>query len=94
MRQKPYITESESINLHFSDSGLFALNFTGYSSHSSHMLNDMIETYNRLRQPIGEEELVRAKNMLKRTILLNMSNQGDRLEETARNVSLSIMINL
>ncbi len=47
----------------------------------------MIDTINEFRTPIHDEELNRAKNMLKRSILLNIDNQGDRLEETARNVS-------
>jgi hypothetical protein len=46
----------------------------------------MIDTINGFRQPIEETELNRAKNILKRSILLNLENQGDRLEETARNV--------
>lgn len=52
----------------------------------------MIETFNDFRKPIPEEELNRAKNMLKRSILLNMENQGDRLEETIRNVSILLVI--
>ena len=54
------------------------------------MLNDMVETLNGFKEPIGDEELSRAKNMLKRSILLSLENQGDRLEETARNVNLLI----
>jgi len=47
----------------------------------------MVETLNSFRGNISEEELNRAKNILKRSILLNIENQGDRLEESARNVS-------
>jgi len=50
------------------------------------MLNDMIETLNGFRTNISDEELNRAKNILKRSIMLNLENQSDRLEETARNV--------
>ena len=46
----------------------------------------MIDTLNSFRVPIGDEELNRAKNILKRSILLSLENQSDRLEETARNV--------
>jgi len=62
------------------------LNFTGQSTHGKQMLNDMIDTLNSFRVPIGDEELNRAKNILKRSILLSLENQSDRLEETARNV--------
>jgi predicted Zn-dependent peptidase len=87
LRQKNYISDCESINLHFSDSGLFALNFTGQSSHSKQILNDIVETFNDFRRPIEEEEINRAKNMLKRSILLTLENQGDRLEESCRNLN-------
>jgi predicted Zn-dependent peptidase len=68
---------------------MFGLNFTGQSTHSKQMLNDMVDTLNGFRTPIGDEELNRAKNMLNRSILLNLQNQGDRLEETARNVIIN-----
>lgn len=48
----------------------------------------MVDTLNGFKEPIGDEELSRAKNMLKRSILLSLENQSDRLEETARNVNL------
>ena len=48
----------------------------------------MLNTFNNFRRPIDEVELNRAKNMLKRSILNNLSHQGDRLEETARGVNL------
>lgn len=86
LRQKYYIHECESVNLHFSDSGLFGLNFTGSSANSKEMLNDMLEVLDNFRKPISEAELTRTKNILKRNILLNLSNQGDRLEELARSV--------
>ena len=86
MRKKYYISTCECINLHFSDSGIFALNFTGDSAHSKDILNDIMDTFNGYRTSIDETELNRAKNILKRTILNNLSNQGDRMEETAKSV--------
>jgi hypothetical protein len=50
------------------------------------MLEDMLETFNDFRKPIPEVELNRAKNILKRSILLNLSNQTERLEEAAKSV--------
>ena len=87
MRKKYYVSNCECINLHFSDSGIFAFNFTGDSAHSKEILHDIIETFNGFRTNIDEVELNRAKNILKRTILTNLSNQGDRMEESAKSVS-------
>jgi hypothetical protein len=86
LRRKYYISSCECINLHFSDSGIFALNFTGDSAHSKEIMNDMINTLNGFRTNIDEVELNRAKNILKRTILNNLSNQCDRMEETVKSV--------
>jgi predicted Zn-dependent peptidase len=86
LRKKYYISNVECINLNFSDSGIFAFNFTGDSAHSKDILNDIIESFNGFRNSIDETELNRAKNILKRTILNNLSDQGNRLEETAKSV--------
>ncbi len=86
MRKKYYVSNVECINLNFSDSGIFAFNFTGDSAHSKEMLNDIIESFNGLRTNIDEVELNRAKNILKRSIYNNLADQGNRLEETAKSV--------
>lgn len=86
LRQKYFIHECESINSHFTDSGLFGLNFTGSSHNSRDILNEMVEVFQLFRSRIDQTDLNRAKNMLKRNILLNLSNQADRLEEVARTV--------
>ena len=44
-----------------------------------------MEQLNGLKQKISDEELQRAKNMLKMQILLTMEKQEDRLEEIAKN---------
>jgi predicted Zn-dependent peptidase len=88
LRTKHYISSCESINLHFSDTGLFGFNFTGSSAYGKNIVDDMLETFQGFRRHIDDSELVRSKNILKRNILSNLSNQGDRLEETARSVCL------
>lgn len=88
LRSKFYISNCSSINLHFSDSGLFGFNFTGNSAYSKNILEDILETFESFRKPIDPAELNRSKNILKRNILNNLSNQADRLEETARGVSI------
>jgi len=86
LRQKFYMNDCESINLHFTDSGLFGLNFTGSSSYCKDILLDMLAVFEKFQRKIDETELNRAKNILKRTILVNLSNQMDRLEEVGRTV--------
>jgi predicted Zn-dependent peptidase len=92
LRRVYYVNQCETINLHYSDTGLFALNFTGDSAHSREILELMIQTFENFRKPIDQVELNRAKNILKRNILQNMSNQGDRIEELAKSV-INILYN-
>jgi hypothetical protein len=54
------------------------------------MLNDIVEAFNSFRTKIDDVELSRAKNILKRNILLNMANQGDRLEEAVKSVNIKL----
>ena len=55
---------------------------------TSQIKHTALETFEGFRKPIEDAELNRSKNILKRSILCNISNQVDRLEETARSVSL------
>jgi len=48
----------------------------------------MLQTFDSFRKPIDQVELNRAKNILKRNILQNMTNQSDRIEELAKCVFL------
>jgi mitochondrial-processing peptidase subunit beta len=57
----------------------------GPGSHSQDLLYVMLEEFNRLKERIPDEELARAKNILKMNILMSMERQEDRLEEIARN---------
>ena len=62
------------------------MNFTGDSAHSKEIMDLMVQTFENFRKPIDQVELNRAKNCLKRAILENMTNQGDRIEEIAKSV--------
>lgn len=44
-----------------------------------------VEELNRLREPIADGELNRAKNLLKMNIMMALERSDDRLEEIARN---------
>lgn len=45
----------------------------------------MLEELKKLRVKINDEELTRAKNILKMNILMAMERKDDRLEEIVRN---------
>jgi len=85
MQGHDFIDSASSINSHFTDSGLFGIQVEGPGSHSQELFNAALEELNRLREPIPEVELNRAKNILKMNILMALERQEDRLEEIARN---------
>lgn len=82
-----FISECQAINSHFTDSGLFGLNFTGNSHNSKDILLEMLNTFNKFKS-VNEVDLQRAKNILKRQVLLGTVNQVDRLEEVARTFNI------
>ena len=85
MQRNSFVDGASAVNSHFSDSGLFGLTVEGPGSHSKELLNVLTEELNRLKAPIDETELNRAKNILKMNILMAMERSDDRLEEIARN---------
>ena len=85
MQKYNFVDGASAINSHFSDSGLFGMSIEGPGSHSQELMSVLVEELNRLRDPIPDEELSRAKNILKMNILMAMERQEDRLEEIARN---------
>jgi predicted Zn-dependent peptidase len=80
-----FVDQVQSLNNHFSDSGLFGITIEGAGSHSPDLLQVAMEELSRLKDRISDEELARAKNRLKMNILLNLEKQEDRLEEIAKN---------
>lgn len=60
------------------------MNIEGPGSHSADLLSVMLEEMNRLREPIPDAELNRAKNILKMNILMALERSDNRLEEMAR----------
>lgn len=85
MQNYNFVDSASAINSHFTDSGLFGLNIEGPGSHSAELMAVLLEELHRLREPIPEVELARAKNILKMNVLMAMERQEDRLEEIARN---------
>jgi len=88
LRRHYFIQECEAINSHFTDSGLFGLSFTGSSANCKEILQEMIGIFEAFRSDIKEIDLNRAKNMMKRQVLLNVANQADRMEEVVRTYSI------
>jgi|LauGreDrversion4_2_1035121.scaffolds.fasta_scaffold176107_2 predicted Zn-dependent peptidase len=85
MQKYNFVDGVSGINTHFSDSGLFGMTIEGPGSHSQDLLAVMLDEFNKLKERIPDEELARAKNILKMNILMSMERQEDRLEEIARN---------
>jgi len=85
MQQNDFVDSASAINSHFTDSGLFGIQVEGPGSHSAELLQVAMEELARLREPISDHELMRAKNILKMNVMMAMERQDDRLEEMARN---------
>lgn len=84
MQQNAFVNSASAINSHFTDSGLFGMNIEGPASHGAELLSVMTDELNKLKQPIPDAELNRAKNILKMNILMALERSDNRLEEMAR----------
>merc|ERR1712242_416955 len=85
MQQYDFVDSASCINSHFTDSGLFGMNIEGPGSHSAELMQVMLQELHKLREPIPDQELARAKNILKMNVLMALERQDERLEEIARN---------
>lgn len=85
LQKHGFVDAASALNTHFTDSGLFGITIEGSSSHSRELIDVALKELHGLTQPIGAEELNKAKNILKMNILLTLERQGDRLEEIAKN---------
>jgi predicted Zn-dependent peptidase len=85
MQKNDFVDSASCINSHFTDSGLFGMTIEGPGSHSQELMSVLLEEMNRLKEPIPDQELARAKNILKMNVLMSMERQTERLEEIARN---------
>ena len=85
MQKNDFVDSASCINSHFTDSGLFGMTIEGPGSHSQELMSVLLEELNKLKDPISDQELSRAKNILKMNVLMSMERQEERLEEIARN---------
>lgn len=85
MQRHSFIESANSINSHFGDTGLFGLSLNGPGQNVKSLALVGLEEMHKLRLKITDEELNRAKNILKINILMAMERREDRLEEIARN---------
>lgn len=84
--QHHFIQSVHCVNNTFSDSGLFGITLEGPNEHSCDLLLAICKELCKLRdRAISDEELNRAKNIVKMNILMGLENQDHRLEEIARN---------
>ena len=65
---------------------MFGLTVQGYADNGVDLMNVLIAELRRLKlEKIQDEELNRAKNIIKINILMAMERREERLEEVARN---------
>jgi len=69
VNQNSFVEHSHAFNHHFSDSGLFGITIVGSGSHSRELMDVGLGQLNRLKDHISDEELHRAKNVLKMNII-------------------------
>jgi len=86
MNKYQFVDAANSINLHFSDTGIYGLSISGPAEDARSILQMIIGELKDLVNPIATEELNRAKNILKSQILMALERQQDRLEEAAKNL--------
>ena len=85
MQKYNFVDGASAVSSHFTDSGIFGMSIMGPGSHSSDLMHVLTDEMNKLTDKISDEELNRAKNILKMNILMAMERKEDRLEEIARN---------
>lgn len=88
IKQKfPFVESVDTINMNFSDSGLFGLTVKGAKGNAKDLSKVLIETLLDLKRGITDKELQEAKDRLKANINKTMQEQDTRLEEVVKNVS-------
>jgi processing peptidase subunit alpha len=87
----PFIEGVNTINVNFTDSGLFGLTIRGASSNAKELSQILGSALSDLKRDVTDEELQRAKNIFKINILMAMETQDNRLEEVVKNVTLPLI---
>lgn len=85
MQKNNFVESAGAINSHYSDSGLFGMSITGPDESSADLMKVLLAELAKLKTRIPDEELERAKNILKINILMALERKEDRVEEIARN---------
>ncbi len=81
------IESANSFNSIFEDSGVFGMYVTADPAEMPNVIDAVAAETAKLTK-ITEEELVRAKNQLKSTILMNLEIRANRAEDMARHIAL------
>ena len=85
MQRYAFVEGAGAMNNIFTDSGLFGMTIEGPASNARDLTYLALQELHRLREPIPDEELSRAKNILKMNILQSLERDEDRLEEMTKN---------
>lgn len=75
------------VNFSFSDSGLFGVQCQGPADKGQKALDGLLKELKGLAS-VTPQELVRAKAAVVGEVLSVMENQGERLEESAKNIKV------
>lgn len=81
------VESANSFNSIFEDAGLFGVYVTADPAEMDSVVNAIVSEATKLTK-ITDEELARAKNQLKSTILMNLEVRANRAEDMARHVAL------
>jgi predicted Zn-dependent peptidase len=87
MQKLHFIISADVVSSHFTDSGLFGLTVVGAGSHSVDLVSCLMEELHKLREPINETELRRAKNLSKIHIMMALESSANRCDEMSRHLS-------
>lgn len=81
-----WISNAVCTNLSYSDMGLFSIYMSCYPAYATHMANIAVNEMVALTEPISAEEIQRAKNQLKSSMMMNLEQRSVAFEDICRQV--------
>lgn len=79
-----WVEQAECVNYVYSDSALFGINGMCHPAHLGELTNVIVDTMKAMAGPISAEELSRAKNQLKSTLLMQLESRTVKMEDMGR----------
>ncbi|PSS01000.1 peptidase M16 inactive domain-domain-containing protein [Coniella lustricola] len=93
LNQYGWVESCQAFNHSYSDSGLFGIAAMCYPGHTTHMLEVMCRELKSLAldsgfSALGEVEVMRAKNQLRSSLLMNLESRMVELEDLGRQIQV------